>query len=91
MALARSLAGCQRRPVLLDRHAGISESGMPGQHTAHNLETFWGAVGHQVCLPEGVAERGLDIERRRFQGCRQHLCDVVMVPISPVRSASSTA
>ena len=36
------LAGCQGRPVLLDRHAGISERGMPGQHTAHNLETFWG-------------------------------------------------
>ena len=65
----------QCRPVLLDRHAGISERGVPGRHTEHNLETGCRAVGHQVRLPGGGAERGLDIERGRFRVCRQHLCD----------------
>ena len=65
----------QCRPVLLDRHAGISERGVPGRHTEDNLETGRGAVGHQVRLPGGGAERGLDIEQGRFRVCRQHLCD----------------
>ena len=48
---------------------------MPRRHTEHDLETGCGAVGHQVRLPGGGAERGLDIERGRFRVCRQHLCD----------------
>ena len=118
-----NFALCQRRPVLFDRQAGISERGVPTRRTEHNLETGCSAVGHQIRLAGGgAAERGFNIEQARFRGCRQRLCDigqrlpvslrerglvssrlvsgfaastsvttVVMVLISPVRSASSTA
>jgi hypothetical protein len=48
---------------------------MPGRFTEHNLEIGCGGIGHQVRLPGGGAERGLDIERGSFRICRQNLCD----------------
>ena len=76
-ALAKASITCAllAPPSLFDRQAGISERGVPGRHTEHNLETGCGAVGHQVRLAGGGAERGFDIEQAGFWGCRQHLCE----------------
>ena len=78
-ALAKASITCAllAPPSLFDRQAGISERGVPGRHTEHNLETGCGAVGHQVRLASGgAAERSFDIEQARFRGCRQRLCDI---------------
>ena len=86
-ALAKASITCAllAPPSLFDRQAGISERGVPGRHTEHNLETGCGAVGHQVRLAGGGAERGFDIEKARFWVCRQRLCDLghqVRLPVS---------
>jgi hypothetical protein len=74
----------QRRPVLLDHHAGIGERGEHCRHAAHNRQVF---AGNQIALRAGVAQRVFDVERGRFRLCRSHLCGTT----SPVRSASGTA
>jgi hypothetical protein len=48
---------------------------VPSRPTEDNLETGHGAVAHQVRLPVGGAERGLDVERGRVGVGLQHLCD----------------
>ena len=65
------IAPSSARPSRRHQRARRAEAG----HTEHNVETGCSAVGHQVRLPGGGAERGLDIERGRFRVCRQHLCD----------------
>ena len=85
-ALAKASITCAllAPPSLFDRQAGISERGVPGRHTEHNLETGCGAVGHQVRLAGGGADRGFDIEQARFRSCRQRLGDIgqVRLPVS---------
>ena len=69
LSRGQKLAG-QRRPVLLNRHAGRGDRRQHRLHAEHDRQSF---AGDQIAVRAAVAERDFDIEQVCIWVRRQHL------------------